>query len=216
MPQQFIAVAESTGLIHLITRFVFAKALAQAAVWSKAGLSVKMAVNVSVDALSSLDFADFAAEQAVLAGVAPKDIIIEVTESRLMQDLRAPLEVLTRLHLKRFQLSIDDFGTGYSSLSQLQDIPFSELKVDRSFVHRGAVDQTVRTMYDTCLGLARQLKMSTVAEGVEDKRDWEFVRASECETAQGYFVGRAMAPESILGWSAQWRERVSRGFPEAD
>ena len=216
MPQQFIPVAESSGLIHQLTRFVFTKAMAQAAVWRQAGLSVKMAINVSIDALSSLDFADFAAEQVELAGIAPKDVTIEVTESRLMQDLRAPLEVLTRLHLRRFQLSIDDFGTGYSSLSQLQDIPFSELKVDRSFVHRGASDQTVRTMYSTCLGLAKQLNMSTVAEGVEDKNDWEFVRASECEIAQGYFVGRAMAPESILGWSAKWRDRVGRGFPEGD
>jgi EAL domain-containing protein (putative c-di-GMP-specific phosphodiesterase class I) len=143
-------------------------------------------------------------------------VTIEVTESRLMQDLRAPLEVLTRLHLMRFQLSIDDFGTGYSSLSQLQDIPFSELKIDRSFVHRGTSDKTVRTMYNTCLGLAKQLKMSTVAEGVEDRHDWEFVRASDCEIAQGYFVGRAMPPEAMPGWAAKWRNRSKAGFPESD
>ena len=216
VPQQFVSVAEASGLIHTLTRFVFSRAMAQAAVWRNAGLSIKMAVNVSVDALSSLDFADFAAEQAAAAAIPPKDVTIEVTESRLMQDLRAPLEVLTRLHLKRFQLSIDDFGTGYSSLSQLQDIPFSELKVDRSFVHRGASDQTVRTMYETCLGLAKQLGMTTVAEGVEDKHDWEFVRASECQIAQGYFVGRGMPAESILGWATKWRERAARGFPEGD
>lgn len=216
VPQQFVGVAESTGLIHKLTRFVFAKAMSQLAAWRDAGLRSKMAVNVSIDALSSLDFADFANEQAAAFGVSPKDVTIEVTESRLMQDLRAPLEVLTRLHLMRFQLSIDDFGTGYSSLSQLQDIPFSELKIDRSFVHRGTADKTVRTMYNTCLGLARQLKMSTVAEGVEDKHDWEFVRASECETAQGYFVGRAMPPEAMLGWAAKWRSRSQAGFPEGD
>jgi EAL domain-containing protein (putative c-di-GMP-specific phosphodiesterase class I)/ActR/RegA family two-component response regulator len=216
IPQQFVAVAESSGLIHKLTRFVFSKAMSQAAAWRAAGLSLKMAVNVSVDALSSLDFADFAAEQAALNDISPKDVIIEVTESRLMQDFRAPLEVLTRLHLKRFQLSIDDFGTGYSSLSQLQDIPFSELKVDRSFVHRGAMDQTVRTMYDTCLGLAKQLGMKTVAEGVEDRADWDFVCESECDVAQGYFVGRAMPPETILGWAAKWRDRAARGFPESD
>ena len=216
VPQQFVGVAESTGLIHKLTRFVFAEAMSQLAAWRDAGLHSKMAVNVSIDALSSLDFADFANEQAATNGVSPKDVTIEVTESRLMQDLRAPLEVLTRLHLMRFQLSIDDFGTGYSSLSQLQDIPFSELKIDRSFVHRGTSDTTVRTMYNTCLGLARQLKMSTVAEGVEDKHDWEFVRASECETAQGYFVGRAMPPEAMLGWAAKWRSRSKAGFPEGD
>ena len=215
VPQQFVSVAEDSGLIHKLTRFVFAKALAQAVTWREAGIPVRMAVNVSIDALSSLDFADFAAEETAKLGVAPKDVIIEVTESRLMQDLRAPLEVLTRLHLMRFQLSIDDFGTGYSSLAQLQDIPFTELKIDRSFVHRATFDQTVRTMYGTCLGLAKQLKMSTVAEGVEDKNDWEFVRMSDCEIAQGYFVGRAMAPELFRSWVAKWKERAAQGFPEA-
>ncbi len=211
-PQQFISVAESNGLINQLTRFVFSTAMSQSAVWRAGGLSVRMAVNVSIDALSSLDFADFALEQASRAGVPPKDVIIEVTESRLMQDLRAPLEVLTRLHLMRFELSIDDFGTGYSSLSQLQNIPFGELKIDRSFVHRATVDQTVRTMFNTCLGLAKQLKMSAVAEGVEDKNDWAFVGTTECETAQGYFVGRAMPPESILPWSAKWSDRFRREF----
>ncbi len=216
VPQQFVGVAESSGLIHKLTRFVFSRAMSQLAAWREAGLHSKMAVNVSIDALSSLDFADFANEQANIWGVSPKDVTIEVTESRLMQDLRAPLEVLTRLHLMRFQLSIDDFGTGYSSLSQLQDIPFSELKIDRSFVHRGTSDKTVRTMYNTCLGLARQLKMSTVAEGVEDRHDWEFVRASDCEIAQGYFVGRAMPPEAMPGWAAKWSKRSQAGFPESD
>ncbi len=216
VPQQFVGVAESSGLIHKLTRFVFSRAMSQLAAWREMGLHSKMAVNVSIDALSSLDFADFANEQANTWGVSPKDVTIEVTESRLMQDLRAPLEVLTRLHLMRFQLSIDDFGTGYSSLSQLQDIPFSELKIDRSFVHRGTSDKTVRTMYNTCLGLARQLKMSTVAEGVEDRHDWEFVRASDCEIAQGYFVGRAMPPEAMPGWAAKWSKRSQAGFPESD
>ena len=216
VPQQFVGVAETTGLIHQLTRTVLAKAMSQVAAWREAGLQTKVAVNVSIDALSSLDFADFASEQATTSGVSPKDVTIEVTESRLMQDLRAPLEVLTRLHLMRFHLSIDDFGTGYSSLTQLQDIPFSELKIDRSFVHRGTSDQTVRTMYNTCLSLAKQLRMSTVAEGVEDKNDWEFVRASECETAQGYFVGRAMPPEAVIPWAAKWQTRIQGGFPDTD
>ena len=216
VPQQFVGVAEANGLIHSLTRFVFSQAMAQSAAWRAAGVNAKVAVNVSIDALSSLDFADFAGTQAAAAGVSPKDVTIEVTESRLMQDLRAPLEVLTRLHLMRFQLSIDDFGTGYSSLSQLQNIPFSELKIDRTFVHRGTSDQTVRTMYDTCLGLARQLKMTAVAEGVEDRHDWEFVRTSECEIAQGYFIGRAMSPENIPGWLSKWQSRIANGFEEKD
>ncbi len=211
-PLQFVGVAEANGLIYPLTCFVFSTAMSQSAVWRAGGLSVCMAVNLSVDALETVDFATFAHEQATRAGMPTKDVIVEVTESRIMRDLRAPLEVLTRLHLMRFQLSIDDFGTGYSSLAQLQDIPFSELKIDRSFVHRGNIDQTVRTMYSTCLGLSKQLKMITVAEGVEDHHDWKFVTASECEIAQGYFVGRAMPPEAILPWAAKWRERFRREF----
>jgi EAL domain-containing protein (putative c-di-GMP-specific phosphodiesterase class I)/DNA-binding NarL/FixJ family response regulator len=216
IPQQFVSVTETLGLIDRLTRYVISTALNQQVVWRKAGLSVGVAINVSIDALVSLDFADFATSEAHRVGVPTKEITIELTESRLMRDLRTPLEVLTRLHLQRFQLSIDDFGTGYSSLAQLQDIPFSELKIDRSFVHRATTDRTVRTMYGTCLGLAKQLKMRTVAEGVEDRNDWDFVGASDCETAQGYFVGRAMPPESILGWSSRWKERVARGFANED
>ena len=216
VPQQFVAVTESLGLVHELTRFVLSTALHQLSVWRKAGLPVGIAINVSIDALSTLEFADFATEETHKAGIEAKDVTIEVTESRLMKDLRTPLEVLTRLHLQRFQLSIDDFGTGYSSLSQLQAIPFSELKIDRSFVHRAAADQTVRTMFSTCLGLANQLRMRTVAEGVEDRNDWDFVGATDCETAQGYFVGRAMPPESILGWSAKWKERVAKKFTHED
>lgn len=216
LPQQFVPVAETGGLIGSITRIVFSKAIAQMAQWKSVGLSVRMAVNVSVDALSDLHFADFAYEQVTKAGVAARDVTLEITESRLMQDLRVPLEVLMRLHLMRFELSIDDFGTGYSSLTQLQDIPFSELKVDRSFVHRGGQDQTVQTMYATCLGLARQLRMRAVAEGVETQEDWQFVRKSECDLAQGYFIGRAMPPEAIMGWRTRWQERVKANFPEQD
>ena len=211
-PDQFIGVAEQNGLIQDLTRFVFPAALAQAKQWRDGGMAVGVAINVSVDALAASEFADFAAEQAALVSIPTKDILIEVTESRLIQDIGAPLEVLTRLHLMRFQLSIDDFGTGYSSLSQLKDIPFNELKIDRGFVHKAATDQTVRTMYATCLGLAKELRMSTVAEGVEDQADWDFVRETECDAAQGYFIGRSMPGEAIPGWVAGWSDRFKRGF----
>jgi EAL domain-containing protein (putative c-di-GMP-specific phosphodiesterase class I) len=212
-PNQFIEVAEGAGLIDDLTRLVFGTAMSQYAAFRAQGLAVRMAVNVSIDSLSSLDFADFAFAEAARAGIPPKDVSIEVTESRFMEDVRAPLEVLMRLHLMRFELSIDDFGTGYSSLSQLQDIPFAELKIDRTFVHRAHVDQTVRTMYRTSLGLARELGMKTVAEGVEDKADWDFVRGTECEVAQGYFIGRGMPPEALLSWFRTWQDRVRLGFP---
>ena len=123
-------------------------------------------------------------------------ITLEVTESRLMLDQRAPLEILTRLRLKRFRLSIDDFGTGHSSLAQLRDIPFDELKIDQSFVHGASRDQTARAIYAASLGLGQQLGMAVVAEGVEDREDWDLVRRTKCDLAQGYFIARPMPAAS--------------------
>ena len=115
-PDRFIGVAEANGLIDELTRAVLSAALIQARVWRDAGLNLRVAINISMDNLASLDFVDYVAALAEQTGLAPAEIVLEITESRLMADLRAPLEILTRLRLKRFRLSIDDFGTGYSSL----------------------------------------------------------------------------------------------------
>jgi EAL domain-containing protein (putative c-di-GMP-specific phosphodiesterase class I) len=126
----------------------------------------------------------------------------------LMEDTRAPLEILTRLRLKRFRLSIDDFGTGHSSLAQLRDIPFDELKIDQGFVHRAWTDETLRAIYDASLSLARQLNMEVVAEGVEDRNDWELLRRTGCDLAQGAFISRPMLPADVPVWMETWGERV--------
>ncbi|SHM68697.1 Response regulator receiver domain-containing protein [Duganella sacchari] len=133
-PDQFIPEVESYGLIDALTRAVLVQAFSDAATWQAAGLDLSVAINVSMANLTALDFPDFVSEQAGLKGLQPESIVLEVTESQLMRDLRAPLEILTRLRLRRFRLSIDDFGTGHSSLAQLRDLPFDELKIDRSFV----------------------------------------------------------------------------------
>ena len=204
-PDQFIGVAEAHGLIDDLTRAVLSSALAQAKTWQQAGLTLRMAVNVSMDNLTKLDFPDFVDSQTLKAGVAPEDVVLEVTESRLMNDLRASLEILTRLRLKCFGLSIDDFGTGHSSLAQLRDIPFDELKVDRSFVHGAGTNETVRAIYAASLGLAEQLHMEVVAEGVEDRNDWDFVSRTGCHLAQGYFIAKPMPANDLPGWLANWQ-----------
>ncbi|MDO8350913.1 MAG: EAL domain-containing response regulator [Gallionella sp.] len=212
-PDQFIGVAEENGLIDDLTRVVLHDALAQARAWRDAGLTLRVAVNLSMDNLKVLSFADFVAEQAVAAGVAPADMVLEVTESRLMADLRAPLEILTRLRLKRFRLSIDDFGTGNSSLSQLRDIPFDELKIDQGFVHQAHADETRHAIVAASLSLARQLGMEVVAEGVEDQDDWDFLRRTQCDLAQGYFIGRPMPAAELPGWIETWQARLSELIP---
>ncbi len=211
-PDQFIGVAEAFGLIDDLTQVVFTGAVTQAKAWQQAGLALRVAVNVSMDNLSSLNFLNFVAELTAKVGVAPQDVVLEVTESRLMQDTRAPLEILTRLRLKRFRLSIDDFGTGHSSLAQLRDIPFDELKIDQGFVHRAWDDETLRAMYDASLSLARQLGMEVVAEGVEDRNDWDLLYRTGCDLAQGTFMSRPMLAKDLPGWIEGWRERVRNEF----
>ena len=206
-PDQFIATAEEHGLIDALTRAVLTAALRQSRLWRNEGLELQMAVNVSMDNLASLDFPDVVAQLADEAGVAPSSVTLEVTESRLMKDIRAPLDILTRLRLKRIGLSIDDFGTGHSSLAQLRDIPFDELKLDHSFVNGAAKDSALAAILEATLSMARQLGMKSVAEGVEDRADWDFMRALGCDVAQGYFIARPMPGPDLLQWQAGWETR---------
>lgn len=210
LPDRFIGIAEEYGLIDDLTRTVLAGALAQTRTWQDAGLPLRVAINVSMDNLASLDFVEFVTAQADVAGVMPQNVLLEVTESRLMRDLRTPLEILTRLRLKRFQLSIDDFGTGHSSLSQLRDIPFDELKIDRGFVHGAWSNETVRAIYDASLGLAKQLDMKVVAEGVENQDDWDFLRRTGCDLAQGYFIAKPMPAADLPSWLKTWNNSLPR------
>jgi EAL domain-containing protein (putative c-di-GMP-specific phosphodiesterase class I)/ActR/RegA family two-component response regulator len=207
-PDQFIGVAEANGQIDALTRVVLMEALAQTKVWNDAGLALRVAVNLSMDNLRTLDFADFIANQAAIVGVSPSNVVLEVTESRLMGDLRTPLEILTRLRLKRFRLSIDDFGTGHSSLSQLRDLPFNELKIDRGFVHRAWENDTLSAIFDASLHMAHQIGMEVVAEGVEDREDWNFLHRSGCDLAQGYFIARPMPAAELPAWIESWKQRL--------
>lgn len=207
-PDQFIGVAEEHGLIDDLTWAVVGEAFAQAKFWQNDGLHLRVAINISMDNLAKLEFADYMAAAASFAGITPDSIVLEVTESRLMKDLSAPLEILTRLRLKRFGLSIDDFGTGHSSLSQLRDIPFDELKVDQGFVHGAASNDTLRAICCASLSLAQQMGMKTVAEGVEDQADWDFLRSTSCNLAQGYFIAKPMPAGEIPGWISAWEANI--------
>lgn len=205
-PDQFISLAEAHGLIDDLARVVLTGAFAQFKLWEDAGLMLRLAVNLSMDNLTSLDFPDELAGLAARAGVPPQMVELEVTETRLMEDLRIPLEILTRLRLKRFRLSIDDFGTGNSTLAQLRDLPFDELKIDQSFVHGALENEKLRAMFDSSLGLAKQLGMEVVAEGVEDRADWDFVRKSGCDIAQGNFIARPMPAADLPAWIQSWHQ----------
>lgn len=212
-PDRFIGLAEQHGLINDLTSLVLKQALAQARIWHESGHALRVAINVSMDNLTSLNFQDLVVNLAIENGLSPQNIVLEVTESQLMsKDTRVPLEILTRLRLKRFHLSIDDFGTGHSSMAQLRDIPFDELKIDQGFVHRAWSDVTLRAIYDASLAMAKHLGMEVVAEGVADEQDWKFLQQTGCDYAQGNFVSTPLLAEDFIQWMAAWRERVQSGL----
>lgn len=208
MPDQFIPLAEDSGLIDRLAEGVLQQALADSSLWSQQNLQLPLAINISMENLASIEFTDQFSAVVTAAGVLPKDITLEITESRAMSNPTVTLDTLTRLRLKRFVLSIDDFGTGHSSLAQLRDIPFDEFKVDKSFVNGAWADQRIRAMFETSVSLAKQLGMRVVAEGVETENDWNFLRKSGCDCAQGYFIARPMPASEVAGWMNTWRQRV--------
>ncbi len=206
-PDQFITAAEEHRLIDDLTLAVLTSALSLNRRWQASGISLHIAVNVSMDNLTSLDFPERLASMAKEMNAPLTNLVLEVTETRLMKDPLASLDILTRLRLKGIGLSIDDFGTNYSSLAQLRDIPFTELKVDRGFVHGADRNESARAIFEGSLVIARQLGLKTVAEGVEDQADWDFLRAAGCDLAQGYFIARPMPEADLAAWLASWDAR---------
>lgn len=205
-PLAFIPVAEEMGLIDALTDVVYAKAARQGGRWLADGHDIKVAVNVSVDSLNRFDLPEVIVGTAAAEGLDPSHIVLEVTESRLMRDIRSSLEILTRLRLKGVGLSIDDFGTGHSSLEQLKRIPFTELKIDRAFVFGAARDPAARAILDSSVNLARNLSMSTVAEGVETQEDWDLAEALGVDMVQGYFIAKPMPADQFDAWLTDWEE----------
>jgi EAL domain-containing protein (putative c-di-GMP-specific phosphodiesterase class I)/CheY-like chemotaxis protein len=206
---QFVSLAELYGLVDDLTRAVLPAALRQAADWRKDGTDLRLAVNLSMDNLVSLDFPDFVVDTAEATGFPLSKLVLEITETRLKHNRLVSLDIMTRLRLKRISLSIDDFGTGHASLAHLRDIPFDELKIDRTFIHGACRDESLNAIVKASLSLARQLNMSTVAEGVENAEDWHFLRAMSCDLAQGYFIGRPMPSEQLHQWHADWQCRYA-------
>jgi EAL domain-containing protein (putative c-di-GMP-specific phosphodiesterase class I)/CheY-like chemotaxis protein len=207
-PDQFIRIAEAYGLISDLTKFVVESAFSQLNVWQNNHSDLLISVNISMDNLTSLEFVDYLVNAAAAADITPSDVVLEVTETQLMKNLSTSQEVLTRLRLKRFGMSVDDFGTGYSSFTLLNNIPFSELKIDQGFVHGAAHNDRLRAIYSTSLNLAQQLGMKTVAEGVEDWEDWNLLRSTSCDVAQGYFIARPMPADKFLDWLASWDANI--------
>ncbi|MFT7300798.1 MAG: EAL domain-containing protein (putative c-di-GMP-specific phosphodiesterase class I) [Porticoccus sp.] len=206
-PDQFVAMAETHNLINDLTNEVLSGAIEQLRLWQAQLIDLHVSVNISVKNLSSLQFPDQVSQALDVAGVSPKRLILEVTESRLMANPLSVIEILTRVRLKNIGLSIDDFGTGHSSLAQLRDIPFDELKIDKSFVHGAYHDTALHAIFEGSLKMAKQLGIKVVAEGVENIDDWTYLQKMDCDLAQGYFIARPMPADEFEGWLIEWEER---------
>lgn len=199
-PIAFIPVAEESGIIQELTISVFTQSMAHYSRWLAMGFDFNLAVNLSTENLKQLSLPD-QLEQIALQYQVPCDrIILELTEGRLMDNLVAGLDVLSRLRLKGFSLSIDDFGTGYSTMEQLNRMPFNELKIDRAFVHDAHLDPAATAILESSTGLAKKLKMVTVAEGVETHRDWESVVKVGCDLIQGFYRAEPMPAKEFESW----------------
>lgn len=209
-PDHFIGLAEDCGAICALTDWVLHTALAQLARWHQGGLRIHMAVNMSMENLRAPAFAREVATRVRQNCLSPQDLVLELTESHVMGMSSAPLETLVRLRMQRFGLAIDDFGTGHSSLAQLRDVPFTELKIDRGFVHGARQNQLIRPILEGSIGLAQRLGLLAVAEGVETEDDWALLREIGCDIAQGYFIGRPMPGDQLHDWLADWQTKSPR------
>jgi EAL domain-containing protein (putative c-di-GMP-specific phosphodiesterase class I)/DNA-binding response OmpR family regulator len=204
-PGRFIPAIEAAGLSDALFFGMLEQVLVDMQRWRAEGHIFKASVNLSMDCAFQLDLPDRLQELLKKYGVPAKQIVIEVTESRLMANKSAAMETLTRLSLMGFILSIDDFGTGYSSLAQVAALPFGELKLDTSFVQQAGLDIKADAILQSTVTLGRSLGMEVVAEGVETFEQLDILRNFGAPVVQGFLVARPMPANQFEGWLANWR-----------
>ena len=196
-PERFIGLAEENGFIGRLTDWIILRAAEQAAAWRRDSLDLDVAVNISAHDLEDIDLPDRLEQHCREAGIDPRFLTLELTETGAMREEVQMMDVLTRLRLKGFQLSIDDFGTGYSSLVQLQKMPFSEIKIDKSFVTQMTSNRDCRVIVEIIVDLAHKLGLRSVAEGVENKSALDALVEIGCDAAQGYLFSRPLAATNV-------------------
>lgn len=203
-PGLFIPLAEQSGLIGSLTDEVIALALQQIRDWAGVGLKLDVGVNLSLHSLNDLTFPDRLEDDCNQLEVLPSNLILEITETAAMGNSPVLPDVLTRLRLKGFALAMDDFGTGYSSLVQLYRMPFSELKIDQSFLMESDRSDEARIIIRSIMNLAQNLGLMTCAEGVETASAVEFCRSIGCEKLQGYIVSKPLPADEIARFITHW------------
>jgi diguanylate cyclase (GGDEF)-like protein/PAS domain S-box-containing protein len=204
-PDDFIPMAQQTGLIKPLTLYVIDEALQQCRSWLDDGLRLAIAVNLSARNLVDAHFPTQVAGLLDRWDVEPGLLEFEITESAMLADPTRTKQILERLSVMGIRLSIDDFGTGYSSLSYLKRLPVSEIKIDRSFVMSMEQDEDDAVIVRSTIDLGRNLGLDVVAEGVENEQVWDLLRALGCTAAQGYYLSRPVPAPELRSWLLQRR-----------
>jgi len=197
-PDQFIPLAEQTGLIAPLTELVLQKALSQSHAWQRAGVEINMAVNLSRRNLQNQELPDLIARRLEACEVSPASLTLEITETTVMAAPERAMEVLSRLKKMGLRLSLDDFGTGYSSLAYLKKLPVDELKIDKSFVMTMHAKEEDVAIVRMIIELAHVLGLKVVAEGVETQESLDRLLALGCDLAQGYYISQPISAQDIL------------------
>jgi EAL domain-containing protein (putative c-di-GMP-specific phosphodiesterase class I)/DNA-binding NarL/FixJ family response regulator len=214
-PDRFIPLAERTGLISAVDRSVMKRAIADLPRLQSLEPTFRLSVNAGSDTLDDVGLYDMLVDALRANGIQPSALTLEVIESQALRKTASLLEVLGRLRLTGFELSIDDFGTGHSNLETLRAFPFTEIKIDRSFVKDALSCKSAYASVQSCLLLGRQLGMTIVAEGVESQEQWAFLEGTGATAAQGYLIAQPMPLIDMLAWMQQWEAGAHLLTPSA-
>jgi EAL domain-containing protein (putative c-di-GMP-specific phosphodiesterase class I) len=197
-PNDFIPLAERSGLIAPLTEYVLREAIEHTARWQRQGIDLRVSVNLSVRSLMDLELPSRVEALLVEAGLPASKLVLEITESTIMADPVRAMRVLQPLADMGVGLSIDDFGTGYSSLAYLRQLPISEIKIDRSFVTHMTTDDNDAVIVRSTIELARNLGLEVVAEGVETAEAWDALASLGCDYVQGYFLSKPLPADELV------------------
>jgi len=207
-PDAFLPIAEQTGIIDSLTRWVLATALAQIDRWGHAVDGLAVAINISARNLARHDFSESVLRALAASGVAPNRLLLEITETALVADPERAGRSLRRLDTAGVRISIDDFGQGQTSLGYLSTLPLHELKIDKSFVLDMLSDQSHAAIVRSVIDLAHNLGFEVVAEGVETEQILDALNALGCDIAQGYLLARPMPADALPAWLGTHRSNA--------
>jgi EAL domain-containing protein (putative c-di-GMP-specific phosphodiesterase class I)/CheY-like chemotaxis protein len=209
-PDVFLPPLARAGYLDELSWIMLSLAAMEAGIWRSANLKVTVSVNVSASSLADPGYADAVTQIVTGHGLEPAQMILELTETEAILNIASALENLTRLRMRGFGLAIDDYGVGYSSMQALSRMPFTEIKIDRSFVSAAATDPKYRLMVEHTIAVAHQLGLKTVGEGVETRTECHLLASMGCDRIQGFAVSKPLEGAEFLRWMRERRDSKGR------